>query len=112
MVVVNASGARFNEGDPIMMTADDVAALAAHAPGAQVVAVHLEAINHCPETRADLRQRLHADGLSSASPSRRTARWCPSRADAALVAGAGGVGVAARGVGNGMGLYGGGCRSR
>ena len=27
VVVVNASGARFNEGDPIVMTVDDVAAV-------------------------------------------------------------------------------------
>ena len=63
VVVVNAGGARFTEGDPITMTAEDIAAVAAHAPGAQVVAVHLEAINHCLQTRADLHQRLHVDGL-------------------------------------------------
>ena len=50
IVVVNASGARFTEGDPIVMTADDVVALTRHVPGAPVVAVHLEAINHCLET--------------------------------------------------------------
>ena len=33
VVVVNASGARFNEGDPIVMTADDVVAIARHARG-------------------------------------------------------------------------------
>jgi L-ascorbate metabolism protein UlaG (beta-lactamase superfamily) len=58
VVVVNAGGARFTEGDPITMTADDVEAVAAHAPSARVVAVHLEAINHCLETRPDLHQRL------------------------------------------------------
>ena len=63
VVVVNAGGARFTSGDPITMTAEDIAAVAAHAPGAQVVAVHLEAINHCLQTRADLHQRLHVDGL-------------------------------------------------
>ena len=63
VVIVNAGGARFTEGDPITMTAEDIAAVAAHAPGAQVVAVHLEAINHCLQTRADLHQRLHVDGL-------------------------------------------------
>ena len=63
VVVVNAGGARFTEGDPITMTTEDIAAVAAHAPGAQVVAVHLEAINHCLQTRADLHQRLHVDGL-------------------------------------------------
>jgi L-ascorbate metabolism protein UlaG (beta-lactamase superfamily) len=63
-VVVNASGARFLEGDPIVMTADDVVAVARHAPVARVVAVHLEAVNHCLETRADLHQRLQDEGLT------------------------------------------------
>ena len=63
VVVVNASGARFNEGDPIVMTADDVVALARHAPGTPIVAVHLGAINHCLESRDDLRARLRAEGL-------------------------------------------------
>ena len=63
VVVVNASGARFNEGDPIVMTADDVVALARHAPGTPIVAVHLDAINHCLESRDELRARLRAEGL-------------------------------------------------
>ena len=64
VVVVNAGGARFTEGDPITMTADDIEAVAAHAPSARVVAVHLEAVNHCLETRADLHQRLRDAGLT------------------------------------------------
>ncbi len=55
VVVVNAGGARFNEGDPIVMTVEDVRVVRA-ATDAAVVAVHLEAINHCIETRADVRQ--------------------------------------------------------
>jgi L-ascorbate metabolism protein UlaG (beta-lactamase superfamily) len=62
-VVVNAGGARFLEGDPIVMTADDVVAVARHAPGARVVAVHMEAVNHCLLTRADLHQRVHEEDL-------------------------------------------------
>jgi len=49
-VVVNGGGARFNEGDPIVMDADDVRQLRA-ATDATVVVVHLEAINHCLEPR-------------------------------------------------------------
>jgi L-ascorbate metabolism protein UlaG (beta-lactamase superfamily) len=64
VVVVNASGARFLEGDPIVMTTDEVVAVARHAPNARVVAVHLEAIAHCVETRADLHQRLHDEDLA------------------------------------------------
>jgi len=63
-VVVNAGAARFLEGDPIVMTADDVVAVARRAPEARVVVVHLEAINHCPLTRADLHQRLHEEELT------------------------------------------------
>jgi L-ascorbate metabolism protein UlaG (beta-lactamase superfamily) len=64
VVVVNGSGAHFTGGEPLVMTSDDVVAVARHAPDARVVAVHLEAINHCPQTRADLHQRLHEEGLT------------------------------------------------
>jgi L-ascorbate metabolism protein UlaG (beta-lactamase superfamily) len=64
VTVVNAGGARFLQGDPIVMTDDDVVAVARHAPDVRVVAVHLEAINHCPQTRADLHQRLRDEGLT------------------------------------------------
>ncbi len=50
VVVVNAGGARFNEGDPIVMDVGDVRRVRA-ATDAAVVAVHLEAINHCIEPR-------------------------------------------------------------
>ena len=63
VVVVNAGAARFLEGDPIVMTADDVVAVVRHAPDARVVAVHLEAIIHCFLTHADLHQRLRDEGL-------------------------------------------------
>jgi L-ascorbate metabolism protein UlaG (beta-lactamase superfamily) len=63
VVVVNAGAARFTEGDPITMDADDVVAVARHAPGARVVVVHLEAVNHCGLTRADLHRRLQSEGL-------------------------------------------------
>jgi L-ascorbate metabolism protein UlaG (beta-lactamase superfamily) len=56
VVVVNAGGARFNTGDPITMTADDVIAVTEATPdGTVVVAVHMDAINHCIVTRRDLR---------------------------------------------------------
>ena len=64
VVVVNASGARFSGGEPLVMDADDVIAVARRVPGARVVAVHLDAINHCVETRADLHQRLHEEELT------------------------------------------------
>jgi L-ascorbate metabolism protein UlaG (beta-lactamase superfamily) len=63
-IVVNAGGARFLEGGTITMEAPDVAALARAAPGARVVAVHMEAINHCLELRDDLARALAAEGLA------------------------------------------------
>ncbi|MGG6313336.1 MBL fold metallo-hydrolase [Paenibacillus macerans] len=64
VAVVNAGGARFNAGDPITMDADDVVRVCRHAPDARVVAVHMEAINHCLVTRDDLRLRLEEKGLA------------------------------------------------
>jgi len=63
IIIVNAGGARFNVGDPITMTAEDVVKVCHRAPKAQVVAVHMEAINHCLESRANLRIRLEQEGL-------------------------------------------------
>jgi len=64
VVVVNASGARFSGGEPIVMDSDDVVAVARRVPDARIVAVHLDAINHCVQTRADLHQRLHEQELT------------------------------------------------
>jgi L-ascorbate metabolism protein UlaG (beta-lactamase superfamily) len=53
VAVVNAGAGRFLQGDPITMTAADVQEVAARVP--VVIAVHMEAINHCLLTRAELR---------------------------------------------------------
>lgn len=63
VVVVNAGAARFLEGDPIIMDAEGVIETARAAPRATVVAVHLEALNHCPLTRAELRAAVDAAGV-------------------------------------------------
>ena len=47
VIVLNTGAAQFNVGAPITMTADDVVAVCRAAPQAKVIAVHLEAINHC-----------------------------------------------------------------
>lgn len=60
VTVVNTGTAQFLEGDPITMTADDVIRVCQSAPNTQVVAVHMEAINHCLLTRADLAFQLEA----------------------------------------------------
>ena len=63
--ILNAGGAQFLEGGPITMTADDVAAVARAAPATRIVAVHMEAINHCIVRRADLAAALERAGLAA-----------------------------------------------
>ncbi len=58
VVVVNAGAATFTGEPPITMDADDVLRVADAAPDALVVAVHLEAFNHCVLTRDALRAAI------------------------------------------------------
>lgn len=62
LVVLNAGGARFVGSEPITMTADAVVEIAADYPEAQFVAVHMDAINHCLDTRAVLADAIAAAG--------------------------------------------------
>lgn len=64
VIVVNAGGARFNEGDPITMDEHDVVAVKQHAPSAHVIAVHMDAINHCVVSRADLASHLASEQMA------------------------------------------------
>jgi L-ascorbate metabolism protein UlaG (beta-lactamase superfamily) len=52
VAVVNAGGAEFLEGGPIVMGADDVREVVRRVP--TVIAVHMEALNHCFLERAAL----------------------------------------------------------
>jgi len=56
--VLNCGGARFIEGDAITMTAEDIVKVARSAPFTEVIAVHMDSINHCGVTRAALREKL------------------------------------------------------
>jgi L-ascorbate metabolism protein UlaG (beta-lactamase superfamily) len=64
VAVVNAGAAQLLEGDPITMTAEHVAKVCHALPDTYVVAVHMEAINHCLLTRDDLREELQQEGLA------------------------------------------------
>src|SRR6202012_770153 len=68
VIVVNAGAAQFLHGDPITMTAGDVVRVCRAAPQAQVVAVHMEAINHCLLTREELAQQAHGVGAKLVIP--------------------------------------------
>jgi L-ascorbate metabolism protein UlaG (beta-lactamase superfamily) len=65
VVVLNAGAARFRGGERIVMDADDVVAVARRVPDARVVAVHLDAVNHCVQTRADVHQAVHEHDLTA-----------------------------------------------
>jgi L-ascorbate metabolism protein UlaG (beta-lactamase superfamily) len=65
VIVVNAGAAQFLAGGAITMTAEDVASVCAAAPNATVVAVHMEAINHCLLTRGELRRFLDEREISA-----------------------------------------------
>ncbi len=64
VVVLNAGAATYaTGGGPITMNEDDVCQVCQAAPRAQVIAVHMEVVNHCRLTRADLRTRIATEGL-------------------------------------------------
>ena len=58
ITVVNAGAARFKTGDPITMTALDVAKVCRFALQTRVIAVHMETINHCRLRRDELDREL------------------------------------------------------
>jgi len=68
VIVVNAGGARFLEGDPITMAPEDVIHVCRAAPRATVIAVHMEAINHCLVTRAELARETRQAGVMVSIP--------------------------------------------
>lgn len=65
VTVVNAGAAQFVQGGPITMTAEDVVSVCQALPTTQVVAVHMEAINHCLLERAALQRHAEAAGVAS-----------------------------------------------
>ena len=58
VAVVNGSGARFVDSGPLVMTTDDIRKVVERVP--VVVVVHLEAINHCVDSRAVVRREVPA----------------------------------------------------
>lgn len=63
VTVVNAGAAQFLNGDPITMTKEDVGNLCRYESETKVVAVHMEAINHCLLSRKSLSDYLKREGL-------------------------------------------------
>lgn len=60
--VVAAGSAQFDFFQPLLMTLEDIVRFTKNAPG-KVIANHMEAVNHCPTTRAILKARYKKEGI-------------------------------------------------
>lgn len=60
--VVAAGSAQFDIFKPLLMTVDDIVKFIENAPS-KVIANHMEAVNHCPTTRENLKQTLERKNL-------------------------------------------------
>lgn len=60
--VVAAGSAQFDIFKPLLMRVEDVLAFTKDAPG-KVIANHLEAVNHCPTKRDNLKRLFSSEGL-------------------------------------------------
>lgn len=61
--IVAAGSAQLDIFQPLLMKMDDIVKFVKNSPH-QVIANHLEAVNHCPTTREGLKQRLEKEGLA------------------------------------------------
>ncbi len=64
IAVMAAGTATLDISDPILMTMDELLKFTRNAPG-KVIANHLEALNHCPTSREQLKKELEANNLLS-----------------------------------------------
>lgn len=65
IIILNAGGAEFLQGGPIIMNAEDVIRVAQLAPASKIICVHMEALNHCLLSRAELKKALTDAGISN-----------------------------------------------
>lgn len=61
IAILHSGGAQLDIGSPILMTLEEQLEFVSLAPG-RVIAVHLEALDHCGITRAKLKDALKAAG--------------------------------------------------
>lgn len=61
--IVAAGSAQFDIFKPLLMTMEDIMKFTRNAPG-KVMMNHVEALNHCPTTRKDLKTNLTQEGLT------------------------------------------------
>lgn len=65
IVVVNAGTAMLEGFGNIIMGKEDIARIHALLPQSTIIAVHMEAINHCILTRKELAEFVHRQGIAS-----------------------------------------------
>jgi L-ascorbate metabolism protein UlaG (beta-lactamase superfamily) len=65
VIITHSGGAELEDSGPIIMDAAQTIAVCRHAPDATVVAIHLEALDHCRVSRADLRAFAHRYGIDA-----------------------------------------------
>lgn len=76
MTIVNAGGAQFLTGGHITMNEQDVVDLCEYAPSTKVIAVHMDAINHCLVTRDKLKAHLEKEELLDRVQLPEDGEWC------------------------------------
>lgn len=65
LVVCNCGGAQFAYGEPITMAAEDIHKLCCRYSSIKIVAVHMEAWNHCRLSRKDLKDYISANNITN-----------------------------------------------
>lgn len=65
ITVLNAGGAKFLTGEPITMTPNDIKKVQEKLPETQIIAVHMDTVNHCFIKRTDLKKALPDKKLDS-----------------------------------------------
>lgn len=65
IIICNCGAAQFSYGKPITMSTEDIHELCSKFPDIKVVAVHMEAWNHCRLTRKDLEYYIHKSNIKN-----------------------------------------------
>lgn len=65
VIICNCGGAQFQYGKPITMTAEDIHELCRRYANIKIIAVHMEAWNHCRLSRKDLKDYISAHNINN-----------------------------------------------
>lgn len=60
-IILNGGAARFVTGDPIIMDTQDIIAVCNYIPSSNIYIIHMEAVNHCTESRELTRKIIAAN---------------------------------------------------